>query len=74
MLYLALNRRIYTFETEKVLQLAQLDWSTAGELWQGNIIKKDPNPKNPSKPYKISASASPIRIAVNVAKAKLAWI
>lgn len=72
--YLALNRGIYTFDTEKILQLAQLDWSTASELWQGNIIKKDPNPKNPSKPYKISASASPIRIAVNVAKAKLAWM
>ncbi|MEQ9235194.1 DNA sulfur modification protein DndB [Coleofasciculus sp. E2-BRE-01] len=74
LLYLTLNRGIYTFDTAKVLQLAQLDWSTASELWQGNIIKKDPNPKNPSKPYKISASASPIRIAVSVAKAKLAWM
>ncbi|MFP4102075.1 DNA sulfur modification protein DndB [Coleofasciculus sp.] len=74
LLYLTLNRGIYTFDTEKILQLTQLDWSTASELWQGNIIKKDPNPKNPSKPYKISASASPIRIAVNAAKAKLAWM
>lgn len=74
LLYLTLNRGIYTFDTAKVLQLAQLDWSTASELWQGNIIKKDPNPKNPSKPYKISASASPIRIAVSVANAKLAWM
>lgn len=74
LLYLTLNRGIYTFDDEKVLQLAQLNWSTASELWQGNIIKKDPNPKNPSKPYKISASASPIRIAVNAAKTKLGWM
>jgi len=62
------------FELDKVSQIAQLDWSTGSHLWEGNIVKRDPNAKNPAKPYTISASASPVKIAVSVAKAKLGWM
>lgn len=72
LLYVTYNKDSYSFETEKVLQLAQLDWSTKSHIWEGNIVKKDPNPSNP-KPYTITASVSPIKIAVSVAKAKLGW-
>lgn len=72
LLYVTYNKHSYAFETEKVLQIAQLDWSTKSHIWEGNIVKKDPNPSNP-KPYTITASASPIKIAVSVAKAKLGW-
>jgi DNA sulfur modification protein DndB len=72
LLYVTYNKYSYSFETEKVLQMAQLDWSTKSHLWEGNIVKKDLNPNNP-KPYTITASVSPIKIAVSVAKAKLDW-
>ncbi len=72
LLHVTYNKYSYSFETEKVLQIAQLDWSTKSQLWDGNIVKKDPNPSNP-KPYTITASVSPIKIAVSVAKAKLGW-
>jgi DNA sulfur modification protein DndB len=71
-LYLTYDKYRHSFEPEKVSQMAQLDWSTKSHLWDGNIVKKDPNPANP-KPYTITASASPVKIAVSVAKAKLGW-
>ncbi len=74
LLYCTYNKYSYCFEPEKVSQIAQLDWSTGSQLWEGNIVKRDPNPKNPAKPYTISASASPVKIAVSVAKAKLGWV
>lgn len=64
----------FSFETGKVSQLAQLDWSTASQLWRGNIVSIDPHPKNPAKPYKISAGVSPVRIAVSLAKGSLGWV
>lgn len=73
LLHCTYNQDNQYFESEKISQLAQLDWSTKSPLWDGNIVKKDPNPRNPAKPYKISASASPVRIAVSVAKAALGW-
>jgi DNA sulfur modification protein DndB len=70
----AYNKESFYFAPEKVSQIAQLDWSTGSQVWDGNIVKIDPNPKNPAKPYTISASASPVKIAVSVAKAKLGWV
>lgn len=64
----------YSFETGKVSQLAQLDWSTASQLWHGNIVNIDPHPKNPAKRYKISAGVSPVRMAVSLAKGSLGWM
>jgi DNA sulfur modification protein DndB len=74
LLYCTYDQYNHYFESEKISQIAQLDWSTGSHLWDGNIVKIDPNSKNPSKPYTISASASPVRIAVSVAKAKLGWV
>jgi DNA sulfur modification protein DndB len=73
LLYNTYKQDSHYFQAEKVSQIAQLDWSTGSHLWDGNIVKIDPNPKNPAKPYKISASASPVKIAVSVAKATLGW-
>lgn len=74
LLYCTYNQDNHYFEAEKISQIAQQDWSTGSQLWNGNVVKIDPNPKNKAKPYTISASASPVKIAVNVTKAKLGWI
>ncbi len=58
----------------KVSQLAQLDWSRKDQLWNGNIVTIDPNPKNPARPYKISVSMSSVKIAVDKVKIHLGWI
>jgi DNA sulfur modification protein DndB len=62
------------FESIKVSQLSQLDWSRSGQLWNGNIVTIDPNPKNPARPYKISVSMSSVKIAVDKVKIHLGWI
>lgn len=71
-LYVIYDKYSHSFEPEKVSQIAQLNWSTNSHLWEGNIVKKDPNPSNP-KPYTITASASPVKIAVSVVKTQLGW-
>ncbi|MFB2974072.1 DNA sulfur modification protein DndB [Aerosakkonema sp. BLCC-F183] len=74
LLYCAYDKDNECFEAEKVSQLAQLDWSRESNIWQGNVVIIDPRPKNPAKPYKISAGVNSIRIAVGMAKAHLGWI
>lgn len=74
LLYYAYDKDNEFFEGEKVSQLAQLDWSRESNIWQGNVVIIDPRPKNPAKPYKISAGVNSIRIAVGMAKAHLGWI
>ncbi|MCW6035149.1 DNA sulfur modification protein DndB [Spirulina subsalsa FACHB-351] len=59
------------FNPNLISKIAQLDWSMGSLLWRDNIVRRDPN--NPKKPYKISANASPIRMAVQEAKAALGW-
>jgi len=61
------------FETEQISQLAQLDWSRKSHLWEGNIVLSNSSPKK-NKSYKISASASAVRVAVEVVKAELGWV
>ncbi|HAA30036.1 MAG TPA: hypothetical protein DCE56_23055 [Cyanobacteria bacterium UBA8553] len=73
LLYCAYDNDNDDFDTEKVLQLAQLDWSRESHLWQGNVVIIDPKPKNSAKPYKMSANVNSIRIAVSVAKTHLGW-
>ncbi len=68
------NKSNHYFDTEKVSQIAQLDWSRESNLWHDNVVIVDPNPKNPEKPYKISYVSSAVRIAVELAKAKLGWV
>ncbi|PSB34998.1 DNA sulfur modification protein DndB [Chlorogloea sp. CCALA 695] len=73
LLYCTYEQENYCFNSEKVLQIAQLDWSRESHLWQDSVIRIDPNCTNPAKKYKISAVASAVRIAVSVAKAQLGW-
>ncbi|MEM8779560.1 MAG: DNA sulfur modification protein DndB [Cyanobacteria bacterium P01_G01_bin.49] len=63
-----------TFDSIKVSQLSQLDWARSSQLWNGNIVTLDPNPKNPAKPYKISVSMSTVKIAVDKVKLHLGWV
>ncbi len=74
LLYCTSNKDAHYFDAEKVSQIAQLDWSRESNLWHDNVVIVDPNPKNPAKPYKISYVSSAVRIAVELAKAKLGWI
>ena len=62
------------FNPEKVSQLAQLDWSRENPLWKDNIVRIDPKPKNPDKPYKVVAGVGTVIGAVRMAKIKLGWI
>jgi DNA sulfur modification protein DndB len=62
------------FDTEKVSELAQLNWSRQSHIWEGNIVLSNSSPKNPKASYKITASASAVKMAVEAAKAKLGWV
>ncbi len=62
------------FSQDKITQLAKLDWSRKSVLWRDNLVRKDPNPKDPSKPYKISASATNVKMALDAARRKLSWV
>jgi len=61
------------FETEQVSQLAKLDWSRKSHLWEGNVVLSNSSPQK-NKLYKISATASSVRVAVEAAKSELGWI
>lgn len=74
LLYCTLDKQSKYFDPEKVSQLAQLDWSREGHLWRDNVVLSSPSPKNPAKPYKITASGNAVRIAVNRAKTHLGWM
>ncbi len=72
--YCTYDAEIITFDHFKVSQLAQLDWSAGSELWRDNVVKIDPNPRNPEKIYRFIATMSSIRIAVIQAKRQLGWL
>lgn len=74
LLYYIYNRHTINFDRDKVSQIAQLDWSREGQIWQDNVVLVDPKPKNPAKPYKISAGANNVRVAVSLAKSYLDWL
>jgi DNA sulfur modification protein DndB len=61
------------FETERVLQLAQLDWSRKSHLWEGNVVLYNSTQTN-NKSYKISSNANSVKVAVSKVKAHLGWI
>ncbi|MEP6488772.1 DNA sulfur modification protein DndB [Microcoleus vaginatus GB2-A3] len=61
------------FETERVLQLAQLDWSRKSHLWEGNVVLYNSTQTN-NKSYKMSSNASSVKVAVSKVKAHLEWI
>jgi DNA sulfur modification protein DndB len=62
------------FNEEKVSQLAQLDWSRENQLWKDNVVRIDPKPKNPDKPYKLSTAANAVTDAVRMVQIRLGWI
>ena len=68
------DKHTINFDRDKVSQIAQLDWSREGQIWQDNVVLVDPKPKNPAKPYKISAGANNVRVAVSLAKNYLDWL
>ncbi|MDJ0599965.1 MAG: DNA sulfur modification protein DndB [Crocosphaera sp.] len=74
LLYSIYDKTNNNFDHDKVHQLSQIDWSRRGQLWTGNIVAIDPNPKNPAKPYKISMSMSSVKIAVDKVKINLGWM
>ena len=61
------------FHGIKISQLAQLEWLRENDLWKDNIVRLDPKPKNPHKPYKIAFGASSIATAVKIVKIRLGW-
>ncbi|MDJ0595342.1 MAG: DNA sulfur modification protein DndB [Pleurocapsa sp. MO_226.B13] len=67
------DKQNHSFEESKIIELTQLDWSKESELWRNNVVRLDHNPKDPNKPFKISASATNVSIAVKQAKEKLGW-
>ena len=60
--------------TELTSQLAQINWSRDNLLWKDNLIRIDPKPKNPNKPFKLSTSANAVTDAVKMVKEKLEWV
>ncbi|HEY9609401.1 DNA sulfur modification protein DndB [Allocoleopsis sp.] len=62
-----------SFDEEEVLTIAGLDWSRESMLWRGNVVREDTNPKDSSKPFKISASATNVSGAIRNAKEELGW-
>jgi len=67
------NKSENHFNEAMVLRLAEIDWSRSNNLWRDNIVRLDPKPKNPAKPYKISFGAGSISTAVKIVKMELVW-
>jgi DNA sulfur modification protein DndB len=73
LLYCAYNRYDYSFDQEKVSQLASLDWSRENEVWRDSIVRIEPKPKNPGRLYKIYSGTGAVNDAVKIVKVKLGW-
>lgn len=73
LLYLTYDKDNNCFDEIMVSKLSHLDWSRENQLWENNVVRKDPNPKDPAKPYKITASGSAVKMAVHAAKIQLGW-
>ncbi|MBD2356269.1 DNA sulfur modification protein DndB [Tolypothrix sp. FACHB-123] len=73
LLYLTYDKNSNYFDEDKVSQLAQIDWTRENPLWQNNLIRIDPNPKNLAKRYKLSTGANAVTDAVKTVKDRLGW-
>jgi DNA sulfur modification protein DndB len=62
------------FNEEKIWQLSQLNWSRENPLWKDNVVRIDPKPKNPDKPYKLSTAANAVNDAVKMVIGSLGWM
>lgn len=74
LLYYTYSQNSNYFDQNKVSQLAQINWSREDLIWRDNLIRLDPKPKNPNKPYKLSTSANAVTDAVKMVKDKLEWV
>ncbi|MEC4815405.1 MAG: DNA sulfur modification protein DndB [Scytonema sp. PMC 1069.18] len=74
LLYCAYSSDSYYFHEGKVSQLLQIDWSRGNPLWRDNVVRIDPKPKNPDKPYKLSTAANAVIDAVKMVKISLGWL
>ncbi|MBW4670347.1 MAG: DNA sulfur modification protein DndB [Cyanomargarita calcarea GSE-NOS-MK-12-04C] len=63
-----------SFNEERITELAQLDWSRQNPLWKDNVVRIDPKPKNPDKPYKLSTGTTAAVDAVKMVQIKLGWM
>jgi DNA sulfur modification protein DndB len=65
------------FSSEKISQVAKLDWSKESSVWEGNVVLSIPgstsNLGKSAPSYKITASASAVKLAVDKAKVNLGW-
>ena len=73
LLYNCYNEQNQDFEFDKIKRLTEIDWSRNGMLWQGNVILESKNSDKPNS-YRISASSTAVRIALEKAKQQLGWI
>ncbi|QXE23815.1 hypothetical protein B6N60_02506 [Richelia sinica FACHB-800] len=73
LLYNTYNRSENYFDLDKVSQLASIDWSRGNEIWRDTIVRVDPQPKNPDKPYRLSTGVHAATDAVKIVKFKLGW-
>lgn len=63
------------FNEAQVLRLArEIDWSRENPLWRDSVVRIDPNPKNPSQPYRLSTTTNAVTDAVKVVKILLGWL
>jgi DNA sulfur modification protein DndB len=60
------------FNSNKVSQLAKLDWSRESRLWQNNVVRVNSTQKKQTK--KITWGASAVADAVKAVKAELGWM
>ncbi len=74
LLYFTYNNDSNYFDEAKVSQLAQINWTRSDPIWENNLIRIDPNPKNPDKRYKLSTGANAVTDAVKMLRSKLGWI
>lgn len=74
LLYLTYNKDSNYFDEAKVSQLAQIGWTRDNPIWTNDLIRIDPNPKNPNKRYKLSTGANAVTGAVKTIKDKLGWM
>lgn len=74
LLYWTYNKESHYFDEAKISQLAHVNWTRSDPIWENNLIRIDPNPKNPDKRYKLSTGANAVTDAVKTIKSKLGWI
>jgi DNA sulfur modification protein DndB len=71
LLYCTFEQKSNSFNSEKILLLAQLDWSRANSLWHNNVVRKET--ENGKATLPLSWGASAIADAVESAKNQLRW-